>query len=163
MLSEAQIKRLWEGMLAAEIRANYFAELSEVYSRTQRNATWGTLFLSSGASATFLIRDLPNELSFLRPVLTLGAAALSLYSVVRQNQKHSVDSADLHMRWNKLAHDYQKLWENVYQEDALEILDKLDDRAVELSKAGTVFPNEPDRMLKWEEHVVSHHGLQMQN
>lgn len=162
MLSEAQIKRVWEGMLAAEIRANYFADLSERYARNQRLATWLTLFLSSGASATFLIHDLPSDLSILRPTLTLATAGLSLYSVIRQNQKQSVDSADLHARWNRLAHDYQKLWEDVYGEGALETLDALGDRAIELSKAGTAFPNDVGRMLKWEQHVVASHGLQLQ-
>ncbi|MGH9661894.1 MAG: hypothetical protein ACRD96_25320, partial [Bryobacteraceae bacterium] len=61
MLSDAQIKRLWENMLSAEIRANYFAELAERFSRRQRYATWGVLFLSSGAFASFAFRDLPSE------------------------------------------------------------------------------------------------------
>jgi hypothetical protein len=161
MLSEAQIKRAWEGMLGAEIRANYFADLSQRYSGNQRTATWGTLFLSSGAFLTF-IRQIPGWLSFLPAALMLGAAGLSLYSVVAQNQKHSVDSADLHMRWNRLAHDFQLLWENVHAEDALQTLDQLCERAIELSKVGTAFPNNSKHMLKWEIHVVEHHGLELQ-
>ena len=59
MLSEAQQRRVWEGMLSAEIRANYFAELSGKYHRRQRVVTWVILFLSSGAAATFLYTGLP--------------------------------------------------------------------------------------------------------
>ena len=39
MLSEAQIKRVWEGMLGAEIRASYFAELVERANKEQRLLT----------------------------------------------------------------------------------------------------------------------------
>ncbi|MGH9657352.1 MAG: hypothetical protein ACRD96_02350, partial [Bryobacteraceae bacterium] len=100
-------------------------------------------------------RDLPSE-SIVRPLLALGAAGLSLYSLVTQNQKLAVDSADLHGRWNKLAHDCERLWENLYRNDADEELRRLTERGAEISKAGALFPYEEKRMLKWEEHVVSH-------
>ena len=40
MLSEAQQKRVWDGMLGEEIRADYFAELAGIYLWRQRAATW---------------------------------------------------------------------------------------------------------------------------
>lgn len=47
-LSEAQIKRVWEGMLGAEARAGYFAELSSRYFSLDRLINWATLTLSAG-------------------------------------------------------------------------------------------------------------------
>lgn len=117
MLSESQIKRVWEAMLGAEIRANYFAELAGKYQKRQRWATWGSLILSSGAAAT-VIANLPENWVWVRYVLVLGTAGLSAYSVAMNNQKFAVDSADLHARWNKLAKDYESIWENVYTDDA---------------------------------------------
>lgn len=95
MLSEPQLKRVWEGMLESEVRANYFADLSHRYYARQWNATWATLFCSSGAAVSVLA-NVPENLTWLRAVLALAAAGLSGYSVVMQNQKMAVDSADLH-------------------------------------------------------------------
>lgn len=155
MLSDAQIERVWQGMLGSEIRANYFAELTERYNRRQRFATWGTLFMSSGALATILIA-LPSEWVWVRAGFAAVATALSLYSVVRQNNKLAVDSADLHARWNKLASEYEKLWEDVTADNGIEVLDTLTDQGRELSKSGTAFPNDERAMLKWENHVLAH-------
>jgi len=158
MLSDVQIKRVWEGMISAEIRSDYFAELSGGYQSKQKLATWTTLFLSSGATIS-LITSLPAELSWVRIALVGFTAAVSLYSVVMQNQKLAVDASDLHARWNRLSMEYTRLWENVYVDDALERLNSLDDKAVELSKTGTAFPNRRKSMLKWQLHVEAQHGI----
>jgi hypothetical protein len=158
MLSDVQIKRVWEGMLGAEIRSDYFADLSGSYLGKQRLATWSTLFLSSGAAVSF-VANIPQDYSFVRPLLACLAAAVSLYSVVMQNQKLAVDASDLHFRWNRLAMDYTRLWEDVYSEDALKTLNALDDRAAELSKSGTSFPNREKKMLRWQTHVEQQHGV----
>ena len=155
MLSESQIERVWQGMLGAEIRANYFAELTERYSRYQRWATWGILFMSSGALATILIQ-LPPHWSWARVIFAAITTALSLFSVVRQNNQRAVDAADLHLRWNKLSSEYEKLWEDVTVDNAIYILDNLGDRGRELSKSATAFPNDKQTMLKWENHVLAH-------
>jgi hypothetical protein len=155
MLSEAQIERVWQGMLGAEIRANYFAELTERYNRRQRWATWGTLFMSSGALATILIQ-LPSGWAWVRVVFAAIATALSLYSVVRQNNKLAVDAADLYARWNKLSCEYEKLWEDVTVDDAANILHAFTDHGRELSESARSFPNDGQAMLKWENHVLAH-------
>jgi hypothetical protein len=155
MLSEAQIDRVWQGMLGAEIRANYFAELTERYNPRQRLATWGILFLSSGALASILIQ-LPPEWSWVRAAMAALTTALGLYSVVRQNNKLAVDAADLYLRLNKLAGDYEKVWEDVTAEDAAGVLDGLTKTSSELSKAAMAFPNDQRTMLKCENHVLVH-------
>jgi len=159
MLSEAQQRRVWEGMLSAEIRANYFAELSGKYHRKQRVVTWAILFLSSGAAATFLYIGLPAEVaSWLPPVLALLTAALALRILVAQYPKLAFDSADLHSRWSRLASKYEALWENVYADDAGERLQKLTEEGIELSRLGNPFPYHEKAMLKWQDHVERHHA-----
>ena len=156
MLTDVQQKRVWEGMLSAEIRANYFADLSNGYHRRQRIATWLTLFFSSGAFASFVFKELPPGLEWVRPLLALLTAALSAYSLVAQNQKLAVDSVDLHARWNKLAREYENLWDEMYASDALERLQKLEEGGVELSKSGASFGYDKKAMLKWQLHVERH-------
>jgi hypothetical protein len=158
MLNELQQKRVWEGWLSAEIRANYFADLSRRYHYRQRLATWSTLFLSSGAAVAF-VAGLPREYAWVAPILSLLTAAVSAYSLVMQNQKSAMDSADLYFRWNKLAGEYERLWESMYSEDALAQLSALEERAAELSKVATAFPVKRKQLLKWQQHVEMHHGV----
>ena len=155
MLSEAQQKRVWEGMLGAEIRANYFADLSARLQGRQRAAIWIALVLSSGAVVS-VVASLPSEYGWIRIALTVAAAGVNAYSVVKQNQKFAVDASDLHARWNRLAKDYESVWENVYASDAPVRLSTLEERNIELSKAGSGFKYDKRRMLKWETHVVAH-------
>ena len=155
MLNAQQQRQVWEGWLGAEIRANYFAELSGVYRRRQRLITWLTLFASSGALAAVLSR-LPAEVWWVPVVLTLATAALSLAALVLDDQQRAVDSADLHLRWNKLALGYEALWGNLYVPDATVHLTQLVETEAEVSKAGTSFPANMKRLAKWEAHVVEH-------
>ncbi|MBI3680717.1 MAG: hypothetical protein HY235_10000 [Acidobacteria bacterium] len=57
-----------------------------------------------------------------------------MYSLVAQNQKNAVESADLHSRWNRLSREFEELWENMYDESAQERLRQLEGKAEELSK-----------------------------
>ena len=155
MLSEVQCTRVWEQMLGAEIRANYFADLTNRLYARQRNAIWTTLVLSSGAAAA-LLASLPTRYVLLRPILSLSTAAVSAYSVVQQNQKFALDAADLHARWLNIAKEYESIWENVYAKDAQVRLAEIDEHAQQASKAGSGFAYDRKRMLKWEEHVVAH-------
>jgi len=153
MLNVQQQRQVWEGWLSAEIRSNYFAELSGLYRRRQRLVTWFTLLTSSGAFAAILSR-VPAE--WVAAGLTLIAAALSLASLVADDQQRAVDSADLHLRWNKLAQGYEALWGNIYTPDAAARLAHLAEVEAEVSKAGTTFPAKTKRLAKWEAHVVRH-------
>jgi hypothetical protein len=142
-------------MLGAEIRADYFADLSGRLQTRQRRAIWAALVFSSGAVAS-VIASLPPAYSWIRIVLTVATAVVSAYSVAMQNQKFAVDAAELHERWNRLAKEYERIWENVYAQDALERLDALDNQAADISKAGAPFGYDERNMLKWERHVITH-------
>lgn len=163
MLSELQRKRVWEGWLSAEIRADYFAELSGRYPRRQAVANWLTLITSSGAFVSFLgtfNSMLPQEAAWLVPAgLSLLTAALSGYSLITQNQKRAMDSADLSFRWNKLAIEFQRLWDDMYHERAQKTLADLEEKDMELSKAGMAFPVIERMLLKWQNHVEMHHSV----
>ncbi len=158
MLNEAQQQRLWEELIAAETRANYFGDLCGHYRTVHRACNWITLVLSSGAALTFVSK---TELSSLAPFLAVAVAGVSAYTLVLQNQERAMNCADLHLRWNKLAHEYQALWENIHTEDAAERLRQLTEKSEEISKAGTSFPYRKRRMLKWQRHVEAHHGIKL--
>jgi hypothetical protein len=152
-LTELERKRLWESWIAAEMRGHYFAELAYLYRRRQQIATWSTLVLSSGASIA-LLRGMGDDWQWVAPVLTLLTAAVSIYSVTAQNQKQSTDAAELHLGWRGVAADYQRLWESgMYSPDAKERLDAIEARSASLSKAGTSFPANRRRLVKWQKYV----------
>jgi hypothetical protein len=164
MLSEAQQKRVWEGMLGAEIRANYFADLSSRLTLRQKRVAMWTLILSSSAVGTYVVgsKVIPTDIIvWLQPALALFTAALSAYSYTAQNQKSAIEAADLHARWHKLARDFTALWDDMYDPDALDTLQKLEERAAEASKSANSFSNDAKAMLRWEEHVLAHRGLQL--
>jgi len=159
MLSQSQQRRVWEGILSGEIRANYFAELSNKYHGRQRGATWMVLLLSSGAVAAFLYTGPFAEIAaWLRPLLPLLTTAVSVYMLATQNHKVAIESADLHSRWSSLARKYEALWEDIYADDAEERLQNLDQEAIELSKIGTAFPYREKAMRKWQDHIERHHA-----
>ncbi len=86
----------------------------------------------------------------------MATAALSLAALVLDDQQRAVDSADLHVRWNKLAQGYEALWGNMSVPDAAARLAQLAETEAEVSKAGTTFPAKMKRLAKWEAHVVKH-------
>jgi hypothetical protein len=118
MLSDFQQTTVWESWLAAEIRAAYFAELVQRFQSRQRFLVVGSLLLTSGATITLLTTIVPPNLIWIKPTLTLLAAGLSLWSLVAKNERSSIECADLHLRWNTLAMQYETLWSNMYAEDA---------------------------------------------
>jgi hypothetical protein len=162
MLSQLQQKDVWEGLIASETRANYFADMAWRYQRTQKIFTWLLLIFSSGAAIT-LIRDwLPPRMDWIKPVLALLAAGFSFLSLLQQNQKSSTDCSDLYFRWESLANEYKDLWGDMYSDGAAARLGVLEAKAAEISKSaiGKV-PNRRRIMLKWEKHVLEHHGMQV--
>ena len=159
MLSELEQKAVWEHWLGAEIRANYFADLSYRYQRHQRALTWFTLATSSGAFVTLVTDVLPPSVAaWLRPVLTLVPAALSLWMLVAQNYQQATACSDLHFRWHTLADDFERLWGHMHDDAADRTLQRLTRRVAEASRSGVPLPNNPKLMEKWQDHVERHHA-----
>jgi hypothetical protein len=159
MLSELQQKDVWEGWLGGEIRANYFADMCGHYRSQQKALTWMTLIFSSGAAATFITDWLPANLQWVKPVLALLTAAISLFALLQQNQNRVSECADLHFRWSRLANEYKALWDQMYSPEALNKLRELEGKVAELSKSSTAIPNKVRTMIKWQDYVQRQHGL----
>ena len=158
MLSENERDQVWTGLLASEIRENYFADLGAYYQRKQQIMTWLALFLSCGAVATAIGSSLPAWLKVLPPIIVAG---ISLVSLVEQNQRRASDCTDLHFRYNNLAIGYESLWNNMYSKDSPSRLKELVSKGSELSKSSvsTGIRYSEKRMEKWQTHVMMHHAV----
>jgi hypothetical protein len=99
----------------------------------------------------------PPDFGWVKPLLALMAAALSLWSLVAKNERGSIDTADLHFRWNMMGIEYQALWADIYRDDATEKLSEIRKREAELSKSSTAFPDDESSMEKCQANVVMHH------
>ena len=152
MLNAPQQARVWEGLISAEVRANYFADLARRYHRQQRVITWMTLVFSSGALLS-IIAKLPSEFSWVAPILALMTSALSFYSLAFQNEKKAIDAMDLHFKWSSLSNEYEQLWENMYVEDAQARFARLNEKVVDLGRLATSFPVDEKRLLNWQNRV----------
>jgi hypothetical protein len=157
-LNELQRQRLWEDLLLAEARSYYFGDLATKYNREQRVITWTSLILSSSAMVTAVAASVANGQAWLPAVLALIASGVTFYSLVVQNHKRAADAADLHTRWAKLARAYERLWEEMYDEDALARLNAIEDSDPELSKPAVGLPWDRKRMRRWQEHVEYRHS-----
>jgi hypothetical protein len=155
-LTELQRKRLWEDLLLAEARSYYFGDLATRYNREQRVITWASLILSSGSLVTAIA---VTKQGWITAVLALAASALTFYSLVAQNHKRASDATDLHLRWARLAREYERLWEDMYAEDAPARLNAIEDSDPDLSKPAVGLPWNRKRMKRWQEHVEHLHGL----
>lgn len=152
MLTELQRDRVWEAWFESDVRSYYFAALAARFHRRQQIITWTSLVLSSGALVT-IISKLPTDSAWVGPALAFVAAALSVYSLIAQNQTKQTDAAALHKGWNKLATEFRRLWDHMYDDDAEEQLERLDAQAAELSADGLTLPYDEADMKKWGEFV----------
>ena len=157
-LNELQRKRLWEDLLLAEARSYYFGDLATKYNREQRIITWTSLILSSAATVTAVATLAANGQAWLPALLALIASGITFCSLVAQNHKRAADATDLHTRWAKLARAYERLWEDMYDEDALARLNAIEDSDPELSKPAVGLPWDRKRMRRWQEHVEYLHS-----
>jgi hypothetical protein len=154
MLSEPQEDELWRNWLSAEIRADYFSDLSRRYASWHSWLVWLTLFSSAG-TVVAIIGNLPSGYGWVKPASALLTTALSLLSIVMQAPKKSSECADLRLRWNQLAWEYQSLWNHADSDDAESQFAALVKKETEISKASLAIPNRPRIVEKWERHVVA--------
>ncbi len=155
-LNDFDQARLWESMIGAETRSQYFAILVQKLRVRQRWLTIGSLVLSSGAAISFFISAFPAHPAF-KGLLALASAALSAVSLVSSNEKNAIEAADLSHRWLTLAFSYQKLWGNMYVEDATEKLHSLLEEEAKVSKSSTALPNDVQLMSEAEDNVAMHY------
>ncbi len=138
-------------------RALYFGDLANRYSRQKQWITGLTFFLSSGAAATIIAKLplwVPMMLSTAIAIMTAYAVALNLDSKIRTMVK-------LHCGWHEVAHDYTRLWNHTYSEEAEADFEELVQRELDLSELATTdAPNDPKRLLHWEDQVLKLHRLE---
>jgi len=159
MATDAQRTRVWEDWLSAEIRSYYFADLAFRLESHQRAAHWLILFGASGV-VTSLLSTLPRWVAL---VLAGLVTAVSIYSVVVQNQKRAADAKDLHFRWSTLASEYHDLWDSIETApDLTRAIQQLDLRKAEASRSAVALPAEEKRLGHWYDVVLAQHGLAQQ-
>jgi hypothetical protein len=100
---------------------------------------------------------LPARFAWVRAALSFVTAGLSLWSALAGHQKRATDCADLHFRWNTLATRYAELWDEMYDPKAATTLRQLKGIAAEISKSDAAFPNDAERMGKWQTLVEAQH------
>ena len=59
---------------------------------------------------------------------------------------------------DKLAQEYESLWNDMYSADAATQLRRLLEKTAELSKSSTGITYKKRKMLKWQIYVEQHHG-----
>ena len=160
-LSRFEEETLWQNMLGAETRADYFAELSSRYRRFQFRISLGVLVLSSGAFFSLVTSIIPPSLQWIKPFLAFCTAFLSAWSLLARNENKANETADLHLRWQNLALDYKHVWCDVTQENAGDRLREIEKQEAALSKSGTSFPNDKKLLALCQDNVAMHHGQEV--
>ncbi len=157
MLTDQQQQRVSEGLFYGQVRAAYFGELSNRFSRRQQLVSAATLFLSSGAVVGYALREASPLWPHAATAISVVAAAFSAYNFTAQLTKRSVEAADLHLKWAQMVIDWRELWDQMYAEDAPDRLLRLERKATEYGKPSLSLPWEPRLMEKWEEHIGKLH------
>ncbi len=156
VLTEHQIKRVWEGMIAAETRALYFGDLATRYTRQKQWITGLSFFLSSGAAASIIV----SAPWIVPALLSLGVAAMTAYAVALNLDGRTRTMARLHSSWNQIATLYDRLWNHTYDADAEEQLDAILEREREPSEvAATSAPYDEALLKKWQDKVFAMYHL----
>jgi uncharacterized membrane protein YecN with MAPEG domain len=156
MLNEHQITQVWEGMIGAETRSLYFADLAARYTRQKQIITGVSFFLSSGAAAA-IIGKAP---SYVPVVLAFVVALCSAYSMAVNLDTRILTLAKLHAAWWQIATRYTRLWNHTGDEDADEQLGAIIDLEQEPSTlAATSAPNNETLLGKWQDRVFAMYHL----
>jgi hypothetical protein len=150
MLSEFQINRVWENMLAAETRSLYFGDLASRYTRRKQWITGLSFFLSSGAAAA-LIGKAPAWVAI---VLSTIVALISAYSMAVSLERKISTMAKLHSAWNRIAQEYDRLWNHTGDPDAESRLESIIQLEREPSELATIdAPNDQKLLGLWQDRV----------
>ncbi len=156
MLSEAQIKRVWDGMLAAETRSLYFVDLASRYTRQKQWITGISFFLSSGAAATIV----GKSPAWIPLVLALIVAASTAYAMAVNLDGKIATMIKLHSAWSVIATKYDGLWNHTYEDDAEDRLNQIVQSEREPSEIATTdAPNDQKLLGKWQDRVFAMYHL----
>lgn len=155
-MTEAQINRVWEKMIEAEVRSLYFGHLASMFSKRKQVISGVSFFLSSGAAVMLLAK-----MDYLGPLVSsLVAAGLTAYTIAFDLDRKAAMMAKLHYTWNKLAADYDRLWNHWYEDNAEIEFDEIARLGREASElATTEAPYNKQLITKWQDHVHAQYGI----
>jgi hypothetical protein len=157
MLSEFRVKQVWDGMLAAETRALYFAGLASDYTLRKQLITGVSFVFASGAVVTLLTKT-PSQ--FASILASLLVAVLNGYSIAVGLDRKISTLIKLHSTWQQIANDYSHLWNHLDDPDAESHLEEIIEREREPSEiAATEAPYKPRLLEKWQAHVFASYDL----
>jgi hypothetical protein len=154
MLTPNQIDRVWESMISAEVRSQYFAELTTRYTRIKQVLGAIIFFCSSGAAVSVGAK-FPDYLAL---GFSVVGAAIAAYTISFGLDKLVATLARLHYSWNELSSAYERLWNHWYDDDAERTFEDLQRRAREASELGTEVPYRESLVGKWEERVYARYS-----
>jgi len=136
---------VWDEMLFADMRANYFAELMRRYSMLDKALRVAALVASSGAFATALL-NWNNNARVIAPIM---ATAVSFWLLLSQYSSMARDAHDLQGGWSLIGRDYERLWNSLDSPNAEAVYREIYDRAEVWSKSGGKFPYKKSRLNYW--------------
>lgn len=142
METEAFRRRVWDEMIFAGMRAQYFGELVRRYQELEKILRVAVLVSSSGSAAT-VMSAAPSWLKLGFPIV---AASGSFWLLFSQYGTMARDAADLHAGWSAIEARYERLWNRLDSDSAASDFNKIYEDANIFSKAGTKFPNHPKRL-----------------
>jgi hypothetical protein len=146
-LTESEARRVWEKMIEAEVRSLYFAELASRYTRHKQWIGGMSLFFSSAAAATFATGIDPRVPTVAATVVAAGTA----YSLAVGLDRKVLTMAKLHGQWNRIAHDYEHLWNHWYEDDAEDNFADILRRSRDVSEVGTTEAPYDEKLIeKWQ-------------
>jgi len=150
MLTEDQTNRLWNDILAAEVRSFYFADLGTRYTRQKQIITGVAFFFSSGAAASWVA----HAPAWIPVAMSVSIAVLTAYSIAVGLDKKASTMAKLHYTWSEIENDRRQLWNHWYEDDAEARLREIEARDLEASQnAITDAPYNKGLIQKWQTFV----------
>ena len=151
-----EVNRVWERMVEAETRSMYFADLASRYTKRKQFLNATVFFLTSGAAATIYAKQADWV-----PILASSAAAIiTAYQVAFNLDKLIASLVKLHLLWNELHCDSERLWQHCYEEDAERVRDDIQRRSRQASELGTEMPYNRKLLRKWEDQVNAQYAGQ---
>ena len=144
-------RRVWEEMVAANMRANYFADFVHLYQERDKFFRIASLVLASGAVASAIVAVNNPLVRITAPII---AAIVGAWLQFGQYSMLSRDAADLMVSWQSVAGKYEKLWNNLY-EGGEQRFDEIYKDADALSKPGSKFPRDDEKLGMWLDRTLN--------
>ena len=140
-------KRVWEEMVYANMRANYFGDLVRVYQSWDQGIRGAVLLFTSGSVAA-----VAADIALLKWGVPILATAGSLWLFLSQYSTLSRDANDLAVAWQAIAARHERLWNHLTEMDAEDIFNRIHEDAGSLSRQGSKFPQRDRRLTYWQDH-----------